>query len=203
MQKWRSVFTAGCLIFGVSAGAATNDPQNTASHLGSKKYGVLLDLDLTGPFHTSTPWRYLVTQNPDNPDGTGDGITECFVHNGVKGCEDDEAGTLGRVYIVRPTARFRIPLLAVNYGSCEGNGNHRDTIIYAYRASSDAFDPIFKQASAPNNNEETRVVENGPLIGDPIRSIAPRRAPYRYRIEVYPVLGSRRHQIFFIYLYYI
>jgi len=73
-----------------------------------------------------------------------------------------------------------------------GSGNFT-TIVWAYQPKGDEFERVFGRASYRNWNEETRLITSGPLAGDIIVSVSPRRAPYRYGIEVYRPSKSGRY----------
>jgi hypothetical protein len=67
-----------------------------------------------------------------------------------------------------------------------GSGSYNPTtMLWIYRPKSDSFEQAFSHYSGATNNEETRLLTDGPLSGYIILSHAPGRAPYRYGITVY------------------
>lgn len=66
------------------------------------------------------------------------------------------------------------------------NGNCGvSTFLLAYDQKTDRFRVVFFNMTGRNNNEETRFVEGGPLLGSVIVAYPTRDAPFRYFVEVY------------------
>lgn len=184
-------------------------------------FKVISDLDLTAAFHTRTQWRSVTYQKPDscNPafsvGGCNGEYVDCVIRDGKLKCS--EVGGVGTVLegeeIVTP--RHSQPLLV--------GRSHPDVVtpgsgtlyteVSIYDRNSDALKTVFVSASSRNNNEETRIMVDGPLSGDIIVASAPgyswpskyparasndhdkepflsSRWPYHYGISVYRLSSS-------------
>jgi hypothetical protein len=80
-----------------------------------------------------------------------------------------------------------LPLLEIKICMNRGaNGNCGvSTYLFAYDRKTERFRVVFFNMSGRNNNEETRVVENGPLLGSVIFAYPTSDAPFTYFVEVY------------------
>jgi hypothetical protein len=66
------------------------------------------------------------------------------------------------------------------------NGNCGvSTFLLAYDLNTDRFHVVFFNITGKNNNEETRFVDAGPLLGDVIIAYPTDNAPFTYWVEVY------------------
>ena len=160
---------------------------------GGLSHETIETIDLTASFHTRAKWTFVVTQEADeqHPDIDLPGSVHfCFVREDKldRDCARPAGfNTVHRVEVADPATAPRNPLLIViasNYVGASGSGT-LTTMFWRYRAKSDKFEQIFWHASNANNNEETRFMTKGPLAGDIVISIAPRKAPYHYGIEVH------------------
>jgi len=66
------------------------------------------------------------------------------------------------------------------------NGNCLvSTFLFAYDRKADKFRVVFFNMTGRNNNEETRFVENGPMLGSIVVAYPTNNAPFTYFVEVY------------------
>jgi hypothetical protein len=160
-------------------------------------------IDLTGPFHTRTPWRFTATQGPAVKDFVDDGGTEpgeirlCLSHDGAQGCEPALLGILGhsdtdsysgphflkKAEIDQPDAR---PLLLIqSAGLPSGDGDYGiETSAFRYDRRQDRFISAYEHGSEHNRNGNVRYVTDGPLRGDFISVDATEDAPFGYWVVV-------------------
>jgi hypothetical protein len=166
-----------------------------------------MQLDLTGPFHTRSAWRLVVTEGPPTQDygmGEAPGALALCLHKGPAGpCIADpvtlplqaptsdyaaawEPHYLVTANAVYPRGRKAAPLLLIVTGSLNsGDGNQViATQLVAYDANRDAFRRVYGQSTGHNNNEETRFVTEGPLRGSVISAVPQDHSPYGYWIVV-------------------
>jgi hypothetical protein len=80
-----------------------------------------------------------------------------------------------------------LPLLRIKSCTIGGaNGNCGvSTFLFAYDRKADKFRVVFFNMLSRNNNEETRFVETGPLLGGVIAAYPANNAPFTYFLEVY------------------
>jgi len=160
-------------------------------------------IDLTGPFHTRSPWRFTATQGPAIADAFGGAddkapgkFTLCLSHDGQKDCETTLLHALGddadawsgphflrKADIEQPDAR---PLLLVqSAGLWSGDGDYGiETIAFRYDRPHDRFVVAYRHVAEHNRNGDVRYIAAGPLRGDFISADATDDAPYGYWIVV-------------------
>ena len=173
---------------------------------------VIVHLDLTQPFQTKSRWSLVATKQPDEESSAEDGAGErqgaislCFVENEEPDCSEEMFLAKFReenVSFVSRTGPFyelfasdivfsgparTLPLLRIKSCTIRGaNGNCGvSTFLFAYDRKADRFRVVFFNMTGRNNNEETRLVENGPLLGSVIVAYPTSDAPFTYFVEVY------------------
>ncbi len=184
-------------------------------------YKSVSDTDLTGPFHTRSAWRLVITQEPETDDNFGQGdLHFCFIHDGKPECPDIQippclklddkpicdkesagSGTVGayngfdKARIFQPQGGSAGPLLVVHAsGSWGGPSFPNGPIIWRYQPDSDRFVPVLQAWGSPNTNGEARFVDSGPLAGSVIQDEATGHRPYRYRLTVYRLLPTNHYR---------
>jgi len=163
--------------------------------------------DLAGIYHTRSPWQLVVTEGPTEKDyGDNDApgkLTLCLYRNPGSPCIADpvtpplgnpasndapawEPHYLLSVRPVYPQGSGGRPLLMIVTGSLNsGDGDQIiATQLVKYDVAHDAFQRVFAQSVAHNNNQEVRFVERGPLIGSVIVAKPQQKRPYGYWIVV-------------------
>lgn len=182
--------------------------------------GVAAHLDLNAPFRTVTPWTLVVAKQPDaegiDASGLGDregAVSVCFVHAGQPDCDDTPYLTrLRELGIALPGGErpfyqlfgSRIvsdgagrPLLSLK--ACTAHGGNGScgisTWLFGYDARQDRFRLVFSNLTGSNNNQETRVIEQGPLRGAVVVALPTDTAPFVYRVEVYRPAADGRYRL--------
>lgn len=176
-------------------------------------------VDLTKPFQTKTPWAIVIGKEPDE-EGTegplGDpigAVSICFVNNKSVDCSErmltDHMGqniSRGRgerlfyellnSAIVYSGPKKTQPLLMIQTCTMPGvNGNCGVlTFLFDYDRNADRFYNVFFNDTGRNNNQETRFIESGPLIGDVIVADPTSNAPFTYWVEIYKRKRSGRYE---------
>jgi hypothetical protein len=191
--------------------SATKIDQSVLSTLQSL-YGttstVVAHSDLTAPFKTTSQWTLVIAKETDRSDYDQDPagnsiISVCFVKIDVPDCSEKAVLEKYRehsfdekkrpfyqffdskiVYLDSEDTRPLLLLRTCSYGGLNGNCG-KATFLYEYDRKTDDFHSIFFNISARSNNEETRFVEKGPLIGSVIVVYPTSHAPYTYSVEVY------------------
>jgi hypothetical protein len=177
-------------------------------------------IDLTKPFQSKTPWALVIGKEPDE-EGTegplGDpigAVSICFVNNEPADCSErlltDHMGqNISRVQGERLFYEFlnsavlysglkkTQPLLMIRTCTMPGaNGNCGvSTFLFDYDRNADRFYNVFFNVTGRNNNQETRFIESGPLIGDIIVADPASSAPFTYWLEIYTRNGSGRYEL--------
>lgn len=212
-----------CLILFVAATCAW--PQSISDAASSEqavirevasRYGIrariLRNIDLTGPFHTTSQWRLIVAKQPDEEssksgsDGDPLGaVITCFVKDGVPDCGEQllldkvrhdvtlDAKDLPYFHLFLKTdlvfagKNQTRPLLWLSHCPSRGmTGNCTVTnFLIDYEKSADRFRVVFFNETGRNNNEETRFIGSGPLQGSVILAEPTMKAPYRYWVDVF------------------
>jgi len=176
------------------------------------KSKITTHLDLTQPFQTKSQRSLVVAKQPDEESSVEDGAGErtgaisfCFVENGEPDCSEEMFLAEYRKRKVsfdsgeRPFYEFfasdivfsgpgkTLPLLRIKTCTLRGaNGNCGvSTFLCAYDRKADKFHVVFFSMTGRNNNQETRYVENGPLLGSVITAYPTENAPFTYFVEVY------------------
>lgn len=189
---------------------------STLSSLYGTTSTVETHLDLTAPFKTSTPWPLVIAYEADNPkydhDSAGNSVASiCFVKMDAVDCSERTAiekyrqrgmpidnRAFYQYYdkVVYLDSKKQRPLLLV--GTCSyasGNGDcGQATFLYDYMRNRDDFRLVFFNLTGKNNNQETRFIESGPLMGRVIAVYPTEDAPYGYFVEVYKLDTSGNYK---------
>jgi hypothetical protein len=196
--------------------SATNIDESALSTLSSL-YGttstVIAHIDLTTPFKTASRWTLVIAKETDKPNydqdpGGNSIISICFVKIDRPDCSEREALERYRehgiddkkrpfyqffdskiVYLDSEETRPLLLLRTCSYGGLNRNCE-KATFLYEYGRTTDHFHLIFFNTTGRNNNEETRFVDKGPLIGSVIAVYPTPQAPYAYYVEVYKQRNS-------------
>jgi hypothetical protein len=141
-------------------------------------YKVIPTFDVTGPFHTKTTWAFSVFQKPDTCDpGVSDGCNGdyefCFRHLSKSKCTEVAGANLDDASIVPPVHGPPLMVTATNPDVATSGAGMLYTDIWVYGSQTDTFENVFSSQSSRNNNEETRIMKNGPLAGTVIDSEMP------------------------------
>ncbi len=194
------------LAAGLACAAATARQPGTAADPPPAPQGAVVDL--TGPFHTRSAWRLVVTEGPRTKDVADEAapgaLTLCLREGPAGPCvaepvtlplrapSDDDAIAWEPHYLlaakpVYPQGAKGPPLLMIVTGSLHsGDGDQLVvTRLLACDAGHDAFRRVFGGHTGHNNNQEIRFVAEGPLRGRVISAEPQQRAPYGYWIVVY------------------
>ena len=176
------------------------------------KSKVIVHLELTQTFQTKSRWSLVVAKQPDEESSVEDGggnrigaVSLCFVENDEPDCSEEMFLAKYReekVSFVSGEPTFHeliasdvvfsgpggtLPLLKIK--SCMNRGANGNcgvsTFLFAYDQKAERFHVVFFNMSGRNNNEETRVVENGPLLGSVIVAYPTSDAPFTYFVDVY------------------
>jgi hypothetical protein len=164
------------------------------------------ELDLSKAFHTHSAWRLEVTEGPPTQDyGDNDApgaLTLCLRRGSAGPCVSGPATPpldttpsyypawephyLRTAKVVYPRGPRAAPLLLIVTGSLYAG--HGDQIIanqlVAYDARQDAFRRVYTQSTGRNNNQEVRLITEGPLKGSVISAEPQDHLPYGYWIVV-------------------
>ena len=173
---------------------------------------VTTHLELTQTFQTKSSWSLVVAKQPDEESSVEDGggnrigaVSLCFVENGEPDCLEKMFQTKYReekISFVFGEPTFHqlfasdvvfsgpgktLPLLRIK--SCMNRGANGNcgvsTFLFAYDRKADRFRVVFFNMTGRNNNEETRFVESGPLLGSVLVAYPTSDAPFTYFVEVY------------------
>lgn len=166
---------------------------------------VIQYLDLTQPLQTLSQWTLIVAKQPDNESSIGNGfgtpmgaIYFCFVKQEEPDCSHeifrtaDESSRdpfyqLFTSDVVHAGPEKTLPLLRTKTcgtGGVTGNCGVT-TFLFDYDRTADRFRAVFSNVQGRNNNEETRFIESGPLLGHVIVAYPTDNAPFTYFVEVY------------------
>ena len=173
---------------------------------------VVTHVDLTKPFDTKSQWTLVIAKQPDEESSAQDGvgsatgvISVCFVENADPDCSEAMFLAKYREWKMtfapgeRPFYEFfagevvylgpgkTLPLLRIKTCTMPGaNGNCGvSTFLFAYDRDADRFRVIFFNITGRNNNQETRFVESGPLLGNVIVAYPTNNVPFTYYVEVH------------------
>ena len=176
------------------------------------KSKVITHLDLTQPFQTKSQRSLVVAKQPDEESSVEDGAGErtgaisfCFVESGEPDCSEEmflakyregkvsfDSGERPFYELFASDVVFSgpgktLPLLRIKSCTLRGaNGNCGvSTFLFAYDPKADRFRVVFFSMTGRNNNQETRYVEKGPLLGSVITAYPTDTAPFTYFVEVY------------------
>jgi hypothetical protein len=165
---------------------------------GSREPAIIGHSDLTKPFATISLWTLVIAQDSAPPPEISDfeehgPITICFVKDLAPDCSEKlyenvptELRWFGTPFYIRDSrvvyaspANKRPLLLLKTCGARSGDGNCGiATGLYAYDQRADRFYKAFGNVTGSNNNQDTRFVENGPLLGNVIVNYPTDNAPY-------------------------
>jgi len=168
--------------------------------------------DLTKPFATASSWTLVIAQDNAPPPEISDfeehgPIAICFVKDLAPDCTEklydnvpNEQRWFGTPFYLRDSrvvyagpANVQPLLLLETCGARSGDGNCGiATALYGYDRRADRFHNAFGNVTGSNNNQATRFVENGPLLGDVIVNYPTDNAPYTYWIELHRMATSGR-----------
>src|SRR5579872_2383841 len=181
---------------------------------------VITHLDLTQPFQTKSRWTLVAAKQPDAESSATDGLGEregaislCFVENDEPDCSeemflakyreekisfDSAPGPFYELFtndVVFSGPARTLPLLRIKACTIAGaNGNCGvSTFLFAYDRKVDRFRVVFFNMTSRNNNQETRFVENGDLLGSVIVASPTSDAPFAYFVEVYKRTSEREY----------
>jgi hypothetical protein len=187
------------------------------------KSKVIAHLDLTQPFQTTSQWLLVAAKQPDEGSSVEDGagnrtgaVSLCFVENGEPDCSEEMFLAKYREKKVSLASGERafyelfasdvvysgpgrtLPLLRIK--TCTNRGANGDCgvslFLFAYDRPADRFRVVFFNMTRRNNNQETRFVGNGPLLGSVIAAYPTDDAPFTYFVEVYQkVSGSEYSRV--------
>jgi hypothetical protein len=173
---------------------------------------VITHLDMTQPFQTKSRWTFVAAKQPDEESSVGDGagnrrgaISLCFVENDEPDCSeemflaryreekisvDSGPGPFYELFasdVVFTGPGKTLPVLWIKGCTMRGaNGNCGvSTFLFAYDRKAEKFRVVFFNMMGRNNNQEARLVENGPLLGSVIVAFPTNNAPFTYFVEVY------------------
>lgn len=197
----------------LSTAAATDQAAiSKLSQLDKKTWTVVGHVDLTAAFGTKSQWAFVVAKQSDEESITEDGagnptgpISLCFVVNARPDCSETLfLEKLKEQNLMKPAGEKAFyellageivqagtgeanALLKVKACSLRGaNGNcGASTYLLSYDSAADKFRVVFFNYTGRNNNQETRFVGSGPLLGDVIGAYPTNDAPFGYLIEVY------------------
>ena len=183
------------------------------------KSKVITHLELTQTFQTKSRWSLVVAKQPDEESSVEDGggnrmgaVSLCFVENDEPDCSEEMFLAKYReekVSFVSGEPTFHeliasdivfsgpgrtLPLLKIK--SCMNRGANGNcgvsTFLFAYDRKSERFRVVFFSMTDRNNNQETRVVENGPLLGSVVVAYPTSDAPFTYFVDVYTANSRQR-----------
>lgn len=198
----------------ISAAQIDQAVATALSHAGVKRPKVIFHLDLTKPFRTSSRWTLVVAEEDVPPPSNAPmmenhgPIFVCLVRTDTPDCSARfyQRNGNGASWFDMPMHFFAAkvvyggrsqtkPLLLIKLCGAEffdGNCGVA-TALYRYHKRADRFLRVFSNVAGHNNNQATRFVEQGPLLGDVVVDCPTEHAPYRYWIEVYAPGKSGRY----------
>jgi hypothetical protein len=170
---------------------------------------VISNLDLSRPFSTGEPWRFIAKQGP--PVGGADTVSGAEEPGRIRLCLQATSSApcdpqlldalpaasgasdyfaqphyLDAVKIVYPRGSTDPPLLFVQTASQRaGNGSQLVlTQVLTYEKSQNRFVRIYEYTTGTNENEEVRYIDSGKLQGGIISVDPTQNAPYGYWVTV-------------------
>ena len=204
-----------------SAAAATVDPVSefeaaVITHLKAHGFSdpkIVSRTNLTSQFATISAWTLTIAQDNIAPAEISDledrgPIAICFVKGLAPDCSEklyqavpSEQRWFGTPFYIRDSrvvyagpGKKRPLLLLKVCGARSGNGNCGiATGLFDYDRRADRFRRVFANVTGSNNNQETRFVESGPLLGGVVVNQPTDNAPYAYWIEHYRMADSGRY----------
>jgi len=169
-----------------------------------------IDIDLSKPFDTLSPWRFLASQEPSVPAPADAGgfadpgepglIHLCLRPAPTASCaqlatmplppapispDAWEPHYLNHAQVVYSAGRATPLFLLQVATEHSDNGNQGVlTQVLAYDRSNDRFKQIYAHLTGRNNNQEDRYITEGPLQGSVISAEPTDNAPFAYWITV-------------------
>jgi hypothetical protein len=176
-----------------------------------------MSLDLTKPFHTRSPWRFVVTEGPPTQDYGGvdapGALTVCLYKGSTGPCVSDpvnlplrkttpedpiawEPHYLFVAKVVYPQGPGAAPFLMIVTGSLLSGDSDEivSTLLITYDAGADTFRRVFGKSTGHNNNQEIRFITDGPLQGSVISAEPQDHLPYGYWIVVDQLSPKREYR---------
>jgi hypothetical protein len=176
-----------------------------------------MNFDLTKPFHTRSPWRFVVTEGPqvkDYGDVDAPGKLIICLQKGTTGsCISDpvnlplrkttpddpiawEPHYLIAVKVIYPQGPKAAPFLLIVTGSLLSGDSDQivSTLLITYDAEKDAFRRVYGKSTGHNNNQEIRFIPDGPLRGSVITAEPQEYLPYGYWIVVNRLTPERAYR---------
>lgn len=174
---------------------------------------IVSSTDLTSQFATASEWTLVIAQDKSAPPELSDfedrgPIAICFVKGLASDCSEklyqavpSEQRWFGtpfyisdsRVVYAGPGGKRPLLLLKV-CGARSGDGSCGiATALFDYDRGADRFQRVFENVTGSNNNQQTRFVESGLLLGAVVVNQPTDNAPYAYWIEVYRMADSGRY----------
>jgi hypothetical protein len=170
---------------------------------------VISNLDLSRPFSTGAPWRFIARQGPPvSGEETASGGEEpgriqlCLQAPPSAPCDPQlltalRAGSgaddfftqphyLNEAKIVYPRGSSDPPLLFIQTASLHSGDGNQVVLTQAltYEKSQKRFTRVYQYNTGRNNNEEVRYIDNGKLRGDIISVEPTEDAPYGSWVSV-------------------
>jgi hypothetical protein len=165
-----------------------------------------IDIDLSKPFDTRSPWHFLASQEPSVTDSVTGTVLPGLIHFCLRAgptaqCDPPvaipqppapmpadawEPHYLNHAGVVYSRGRGS-PLFLVKAASDRSaNGNQAIfTGVLAYHRSNDRFEQIYAHVTFRNNNQEDRFITSGPLQGSVISVEPTSNAPFAYWVTVH------------------
>jgi hypothetical protein len=207
MSAWRRWAWSLGLIAVASATGALCDPAPASD---------ARQVDLAKPFNTRSPWRLVVTQGPPVEDPGGNqapgALHLCLEKSPAGPCVSEPLSPAGSAESIEnadwgahylevaapayPQGQGAAPLLRIVTASMHaGDGGQAVvTQLLKYDRDRDAFERIYAHTVGTNNNEEVRLVADGPLMGDVISAEPTQNSPFGYWIVVSRFTSARTYQ---------
>lgn len=219
-----SLFALLSILLASNLGAQPQKPMAIEKRVISKLWAqykihskVIQRLDLTEPFRTRSQWTLIVAKQPDNESSATNGFGDpmgaiyfCFVKQEDPDCSHEIFRTADKYSrdpfyqvfsadVVHAGPEKTLPLLRTKTcgtGGVTGNCGVT-TYLLTYDQSADRFRAVFSNVQGRNNNEETRFIESGPLLGHVIVVYPTDNAPFTYFVEIYKQSpGGQYAQVF-------
>jgi hypothetical protein len=195
----------------IAASAAPAPPESAATTPSSD----LRPVDLTMPFGTRSPWRFVVTEGPAIEDYVGDpapGLLQLCLEKGEPGTcvseplsskleDSNPPGYWGPHFLdvakaVYPQGIAAAALFLVKTSSPPSVDGGRVVVtqLLKYDRARDAFERVYFHRNVTNHNEEVRFIAEGPLEGAVISAEPTENAPFGYWIEVSRFTPARTYR---------
>ena len=198
MRKIRLAAALSFVSLAAPAACLADAAASPASH-------IISSIDLSKPFGTRSPWRFIASQGPtvahavSADDSAPGAVTPCITRDNGNTCLPDTDGALRRgekadyfaephylldARIVHGQSDRALFLLSIGSLFTDNGDQVVGTRLYIYDRDRDSFALVYAHRTARNNNQEVRFIAEGPLQGD-IVSVEPTRdAPFGYWVSV-------------------